>query len=75
MQLHEGGGHWGRDALKITLTDKYYSLKLDIFVMKAIQACAKCKNFSAPRLRRPKANLGQTTTLGDSEREGRIGPD
>ena len=25
------------------------------------------------QLRRPKANLGQTTTLGDSEREGRIG--
>ena len=26
-------------------------------------------------VRRPKANLGQTTTLGDSEREGRIGLD
>ena len=24
-------------------------------------------------MRRPKVNLGQTTTLGDSEREGRIG--
>ena len=26
-------------------------------------------------MRRPKANLGQTTTLGDSERKGRIGLD
>ena len=26
-------------------------------------------------VRQPKANLGQTTTLGDSEREGRIGLD
>ena len=26
-------------------------------------------------MRQPKANLGQTTTLGDSEREGRIGLD
>ena len=26
-------------------------------------------------MRRPKVNLGQTTTLGDSEREGRIGLD
>ena len=26
-------------------------------------------------MRRPKANLGQTTTLGDSEREGRTGLD
>ena len=27
------------------------------------------------QLRRPKVNLGQTTTLGDSERKGRIGLD
>ena len=50
VQLHEEGGHWGRDALKIALMDRYYSPKLDISVMKAIQACAKCKNFGTPRL-------------------------
>ena len=27
----------------------------------------------AARVRPPKVNLGQTTTLGDSKREGRIG--
>jgi len=34
--LHNTGGHWGRDALKIALTDKYHSLKLDVSIMKAI---------------------------------------
>ena len=29
----------------------------------------------AARVRRPKVNLGQTITLEDSEREGRIGLD
>ena len=48
--MHETGGHWGRDALKIALTDKYYSPKLDTSIMKAIQECAKCKNFGAPKL-------------------------
>lgn len=49
-QLHESGGHWGRDALKIAITDKYYSPKLDVSIMKAIQECAKCKNFGSPKL-------------------------
>jgi len=44
--LHSTAGHWGRDTLKITLTDKYHSPKLDISVMKAIQNCGQCKNFS-----------------------------
>lgn len=48
-RLHESGGHWGRDALKITITDKYYSPKLDISIMKAIQDCARCKNFGTPK--------------------------
>jgi len=48
--LHESGGHWGRDALKIVLTDCYHSPKLDISIMNTIQACAKCKNFGAPKL-------------------------
>ena len=49
-QLHEEGGHWGRDALKIALTDRYHSPKLDISIMKAIHACARCKNFGTPKL-------------------------
>ena len=32
-------------------------------------------SFASPALRRPKANLGRTTTLGDSEGKGRIGLD
>lgn len=43
--LHNSGGHWGRDAMKIALMDKYHSPKLDISVMNAITKCAKCKNF------------------------------
>lgn len=43
--LHSTGGHWGRDALKIALTDKYFSPKLDMSIMNAITKCAKCKNF------------------------------
>jgi len=48
--LHETGGHWGRDTLKIALMDRYHSPKLDISIMKAIHACARCKNFGAPKL-------------------------
>ena len=36
--------------MKISLTDHYHSSKLDLSIMKAIQACAKCKNFGAPKL-------------------------
>ncbi|KIN98694.1 hypothetical protein M404DRAFT_108240, partial [Pisolithus tinctorius Marx 270] len=49
-QAHETGGHWGQDALKIALTDRYYALKMDLAVMKAIHDCAKCKNFGTPKL-------------------------
>ena len=48
--LHEAGGHWGRDALKIALSDRYHSPKLDVLIMKALQECTKCKNFGAPKL-------------------------
>jgi len=48
--IHNTGGHWGRDALKIALTDKYHSLKLDMSIMKAIQNCGQCKNFGVPKL-------------------------
>jgi len=48
--LHSTAGHWGRDALKIMLTDKYHSPKLDISVMKAIQNCGQCKNFGTTKI-------------------------
>ncbi|KIJ66667.1 hypothetical protein HYDPIDRAFT_57786, partial [Hydnomerulius pinastri MD-312] len=35
-KLHAGGGHWGRDSLKIALTDRIYSPKLDNSIMNAI---------------------------------------
>ncbi|KIN93882.1 hypothetical protein M404DRAFT_103164, partial [Pisolithus tinctorius Marx 270] len=47
---HESGGHWGRDTMKLALTDKYYTPKLDLAVMKVIQDCAKCKNFGTAKL-------------------------
>lgn len=33
VKQHEEGGHWGRDAIKITLTDKIYSPGLDASIM------------------------------------------
>ncbi|KAG2749754.1 hypothetical protein P692DRAFT_201657171, partial [Suillus brevipes Sb2] len=33
---HNEGGHWGRDAIKIALTDQIYSPKLDASIMMAI---------------------------------------
>ncbi|KIK14934.1 hypothetical protein PISMIDRAFT_67245, partial [Pisolithus microcarpus 441] len=36
-RLHESGGHWGRDALKIAITDRFYSPKLDVSIMEAVQ--------------------------------------
>ena len=47
---HAEGGHWGRDAIKITLTDHIYSPKLDATILTAIRECAKCKNFGSPHL-------------------------
>ena len=49
-QLHESGGHWERDALKIALTDHYHSPKIDLSIMNTIAACPKCKNFGAQKL-------------------------
>jgi len=48
--IHSTGGHWGRDTLKIALTDKYHSPKLDASIMKGIQNCGQCKNFGPMRL-------------------------
>lgn len=47
---HAEGGHWGRDAIKIALTDRIYSPRLDESIMTAIGDCAKCKNFGAVHL-------------------------
>ncbi|KAG2738080.1 hypothetical protein P692DRAFT_20643458, partial [Suillus brevipes Sb2] len=33
---HAEGGHWGRDAIKIALTDRIYSPRLDESIMTAI---------------------------------------
>jgi transposase InsO family protein len=49
-EQHERGGHWGRDAIKIALTDKVYSPGLDASIMDAISECAKCKNFGNQHL-------------------------
>src|SRR6267154_4233092 len=50
VKQHGEGGHWGRDAIKIALTDRIYSPRLDASIMSAITDCAKCKNFGAPHL-------------------------
>ncbi|KAG2752850.1 hypothetical protein P692DRAFT_20670250, partial [Suillus brevipes Sb2] len=44
-QTHSDGGHWGRDAIKLTLLDRICSPKLDASILEAIKDCAKCKNF------------------------------
>jgi hypothetical protein len=49
-EQHERGGHWGRDAIKIALTDIVYSPGLDASIMDAISECAKCKNFGNQHL-------------------------
>ncbi|KIK32387.1 hypothetical protein CY34DRAFT_66878, partial [Suillus luteus UH-Slu-Lm8-n1] len=36
IKQHSEGGHWGRDAIKITLTDRIYSPKLDASILAAI---------------------------------------
>ncbi|KAG2101611.1 uncharacterized protein F5147DRAFT_581531, partial [Suillus discolor] len=35
-EQHENKGHWGRDAIKITLTDQIYSAGLDTSILEAI---------------------------------------
>jgi hypothetical protein len=47
---HEQMGHWGQDAIKIALTDRICSPKLDTSIMDAISNCAKCKNFGSQHL-------------------------
>jgi hypothetical protein len=40
----------GRDGVKIALKDAISSPDLDLSIMKAIQACAQCKNFGPSQL-------------------------
>ncbi|OJT14782.1 Retrovirus-related Pol polyprotein from transposon 297, partial [Trametes pubescens] len=49
-EQHTQQGHWGRDAIKIALMDKYWSPKLDASILDGIKHCAKCKNFGATHL-------------------------
>ena len=44
-QEHATNGHWGRDLIKMQLTDKYHSPKLNESIKTAIVECARCKNF------------------------------
>jgi transposase InsO family protein len=48
--VHETGGHWHRDSIKIAMLDLYHSPKLDESIMKAITSCARCKNFGGSHL-------------------------
>lgn len=47
---HHTGGHWGHDAIKLALTDRIYSPRLDETIVNAIRECAQCKNFGATHL-------------------------
>ena len=47
---HEQGGHWHRDGIKIALSDKIHSPKLDQSIVKAIMSCARCKGFGGTHL-------------------------
>lgn len=44
-KAHREGGHWGRDAIKMSLLDRICSPKLDASILTVIRDCAKCKNF------------------------------
>jgi hypothetical protein len=47
---HEQGGHWHRDGIKIALSDKIHSPKLNQSIVKAIMSCARCKGFGGTHL-------------------------
>ncbi|KAI0324252.1 hypothetical protein GY45DRAFT_1230895, partial [Cubamyces sp. BRFM 1775] len=40
-EVHQNQGHWGRDVIKITLMDKYWSPKMDASILEGIQHCAR----------------------------------
>lgn len=47
---HEQMGHWGQDAIKIALTDRICSPKLNASIMDTILNCTKSKNFGSQHL-------------------------
>ncbi|KAL1946364.1 hypothetical protein VTO73DRAFT_15491 [Trametes versicolor] len=47
---HTKHGHWGRDSIKIAMTDRYWSPKLDASILTTIQHCARCKSFGPTHL-------------------------
>jgi hypothetical protein len=49
-EQHQNGGHMGRDAVKIALTDRITSPDLDLAIVRTIRACSQCKNFGPTRL-------------------------
>jgi hypothetical protein len=50
FEQHVTNGHWHRDALKVSMLDKYCSPKLDESIVTAISECPQCKNFGATHL-------------------------
>ncbi|KAF7330052.1 Retrotransposon-like family member [Mycena kentingensis (nom. inval.)] len=47
---HANGGHFHRDHIKMVLTDRFHSPKLDDSIIAAIRECAQCKNFGSAGL-------------------------
>ena len=49
-QEHESNGHWQRDSVKKSLTDRIWSPGLDASIVKGITGCGVCKNFGGTHL-------------------------
>jgi hypothetical protein len=47
---HKEGGHMGRDAMKLKLTDKFRTPAIDKIIMDAIQNCGECLNFGSAHI-------------------------
>jgi hypothetical protein len=50
VEVHEKGGHFHRDSIKLTMMDKYHSPKMDESIVSAIMDCARCKGFGPAHL-------------------------
>lgn len=44
-KTHREGGHWGRDAVKVSMMDKVWCPGLDGAIVEAIRECGPCQNF------------------------------
>jgi hypothetical protein len=49
-QVHERGGHWHRDGIKIALLDMIHRPGLDELIILGISTCTRCKNFGPTHL-------------------------